>query len=385
MTANTLLLMCLGLPVIDLATRPNRQVQNQPDNRRLYSFEAARKDPVSFEIWWRHFTEEFFKCRTLIQMPDPNGRLPFRLKPNSEAPLFESLIHINHLGFRDEEFDRDKRGAYRIVALGESTTMGCTLKPEDIPWPKVLEQLIQQRLHPGRRVQVINAGVAAYSLVHNLIRLADDILPLQPDLIISYHGYNGFDLIDPSLPAVIGPRPPAFVDRPIFLLAQFEYRLKLRHFVRHYVTRRQDPGQLPVLKSRALQIPLADYYRQWIAAAQTNHVKLVLATFNLAVNSTSAPQVVAFYRQAFRYVDDLIWCNEIHNLVVEQLVKGQSGVYFADTRPKVDGAHEKFIDLVHFTQEGRDQLAANIFTAIRPILMQDLGLISAPDNSLKPK
>ncbi|MGO8700646.1 MAG: hypothetical protein ACLQVY_23395 [Limisphaerales bacterium] len=38
----------------------------------------------------------------------------------------------------------------------------------------------------------------------------------------------------------------------------------------------------------------------------------------------------------------------------------------------LDGDHEKFIDIIHLTNEGRRQLAENIFAGIRETLERDL-------------
>ena len=371
---NTLILFGLAITGIDLVTHPSHQVTAASVDRRIYSYAVARHDPAAFGRWWKYFTDEWFNSRAQLQMPDPRGILPFRLKPNSESRLFDSVVCINSLGFRGRDFEREKHGAYRIVALGESTTMGCTLRLEDEPWPDVLERLIGERLRPAQPVQVINAGVPAYSLANNLQRLADDILPLQPDLIISYHGYNGFPYLDVTLPPVLGPPPPPFINRPIHLFARLEYQLKLRRYLRQTARSRGAMGPFAVDPREALDTPLAQNYRQLLAAAQTHRFKLVLATFSLAVNASSDPEVINFYRQGFPYVDDVIRCNAVHNQIVRQLSRDQPGVYLADVRSGLDGCHKSFIDLVHYTQEGRNQLAENMLAAIQDILIEDLSL-----------
>src|SRR5581483_2815554 len=127
-----------------------------------------------------------------IGEPAPGFIPSIRLRPNSAGPFFASVVKVNSRGFRGQEIPTDKGDAYRIVALGESTTFGMTMASDDQPWPALLEQIIRDRLHPSRRVEVINAGVPGYDLADNVRRLETDILPLHPDLIISYHGYNGF-------------------------------------------------------------------------------------------------------------------------------------------------------------------------------------------------
>ena len=68
---------------------------------------------------------------------------------------------INSLGFRDLEFDAKKQpGEWRVLALGDSFTMGWGVRLED-SWPQQLEQ----SLRTSRRapVEVINGGFTCLS------------------------------------------------------------------------------------------------------------------------------------------------------------------------------------------------------------------------------
>ena len=47
-------------------------------------------------------------------------------------------------------------------------------------------------------------------------------------------------------------------------------------------------------------------------------------------------------------------------------------VRLADTHPHLDGEYRKFIDLVHFANAGEQQMAENIFVAIRPVLEKEI-------------
>jgi len=42
-----------------------------------------------------------------------------------------------------------------------------------------------------------------------------------------------------------------------------------------------------------------------------------------------------------------------------------------DTHPHLDGEHHKFIDPVHLTQEGRQQMAETFFAALKPLLVEE--------------
>jgi lysophospholipase L1-like esterase len=368
---NTLILVLVGLPLVDLALRPQSRIAVTPATcRRYYSYDVAKGDPAAFARWEEYYTAQFDRLGLEIFAPAPNTILPFRLRPGSHGMMVNCPITINSLGFRGPEISAAKEGAYRIVALGESTTFGMTIEAGDNPWPEVLEQIIRQRLKSRRPVQVINAGVPAYTILDNLYRLPREILPLQPDMIISYHGANGFSLIDSTVLPPLGPAPPVFQERPIKLAADAEHRLRLMLFqyrARRRVVSAARPG------GRPLETRCAAAYRQLIQCARTNGIRLALANFSMAVNLGSDPKVIDFYRGGgTRAAYGLMRANAVHSLIVSQLAAENPEVCFVDTHPHLDGEHEKFIDLIHFTGEGERQLAENIFAGISNALRQDL-------------
>jgi lysophospholipase L1-like esterase len=367
---NTSLLLLVGLPVADAALRPTHRVDTRPETRRrLFSYEAARQDPAAFALWWRYYLDEWAQVTRVIHVPDPAGLLPWRLRPGAEARFFQSQIHINRRGFRGPEIVEPKGSAFRIVALGESTTFGATLNAEDKPWPEVLEEMIRTRLHPDRPVQVINAGVSAYTLEHNLRRLEDEILPLQPDLIISYHGWNGFPMLYGVLPEALQGIPPAYSERPLKLLADAEYRLKL------ILHRNRQPSMSPLVSKGPppLQSRYAQAYRQLIDWCRSHRIPLALANYAMAVNSGSSTELCEFYRAGFPGVFWQIQANRSHTQIVGQLARENPGTILVDAQRDLDGRYGKFIDLVHFTQEGRNQLAENMFADLQATLQTSLG------------
>jgi len=369
--ANTLLLVIVGLPMADFLASPGYRIGLWTETwQKYYSYRDAKGNSAALVSWWRFFRDEQYpRMGKEIYDVMPTAVPAHRLRPNSHGTLLRSAISINSGGFRGKEIPAIKGNTYRIVALGESTTFGMTLAPDDKPWPELLEQMIAERLKPSRPVEVINAGVPGYALINNLDRLSRDILPLHPDMIISYHGYNGFGQIDRALPAAEGPQAPAYQARPLKLLASCEYRIKMFLFRRHYVP---DASSREVWRLTPLQTSSAYSYRELIAAAETNRIRLVLANFSMAVNTTSDKRIIEFYRPAFYSIDREMEANKIHSLVVQELAAQHPDVCFVDTHPHLDGENEKFIDLVHLTQEGRRQLAENIFAGIRAVLEKDL-------------
>jgi lysophospholipase L1-like esterase len=370
-TLNTLILLLVGLPVVDLALQPQSRIAVRPETCRLYySYDAAKGDPEAFARWEEFYASQWDRLGLDLFTTVPKASPHFRLRPGSHGRLVNCPISINSLGFRGAEISAAKDGVYRIVALGESTTFGMTLQPGDQPWPEVLEQIIRQRLPTRRPVQVINAGVPAYGLQDNLARLPGEILPLQPDLIISYHGANGFNMLDNSVLPTLGPAPPVYQERPVKLAAQAEHRLRMLWFRRH--ARRRDAATVAP-GARPMETQYAAAYRQLIQCARTNGVRLALANFSMAVNPASDPKVIDFYQGGGqRLAYGFMRANAVHSLIVRQLAAEHPEVCLVDTHPHLDGEHEKFIDLIHFTGEGERQLATNIFAGIRDLLRQDL-------------
>lgn len=109
------------------------------------------------------------------------------------APDFKSGDRQhNHLGFRGGPISAEKpEGVYRIVAVGGSTTYSVHTKNDRDSFP----QRLGDHLHSNgfSDVEVINAGVPGYTSYHNFMNIAFRVLPLDPDLIILYQGFNDID------------------------------------------------------------------------------------------------------------------------------------------------------------------------------------------------
>lgn len=367
---NTLILILVGFPLVDVLFHPAHRLRTSPDLRqRLYSYEAGKSDPVGYATWWDYYLREVDSLEKNILMNDPARYLPYRLKPGSEGMLFQSHIVINSLGFRGAEIPKVRGNTYRIVALGESTTFGITLDADDRPWPDLLQQLIRERLNLTRPVEVINAGVPGYNLDHNLFRFAKDILPLHPDLVLSYHGINGFPMLNSALPPNLGPPPPRYKERPLRFLADCEFRLKLLRYRRHYFSPAKTSSAPPADPLKSLY---ATEYRHLIELARTNHFRLAIGNFSMAANARTDPKIVHFYQLSYPLAPALIEANAQHSRLIEALAQQFPDVCFVDTHPHLDGECEHFLDMVHFTPAGDRQLAENFFAALRPLLEHDL-------------
>jgi hypothetical protein len=119
-----------------------------------------------------------------IYVPDPV--LYWRLKPNQDCytKIDRKPVHINSRGTRGPEFQVPKpANTLRILSLGDSKTFGWGLT-ETEAYSGRLEKLLQERVGPGTNVEVINAGVNAWSYPQMHFFFRDHGLKFQPDLVV---------------------------------------------------------------------------------------------------------------------------------------------------------------------------------------------------------
>jgi hypothetical protein len=103
-----------------------------------------------------------------------------------ERPVWH--LSTNSLGLRgDEPSDEGRGGAFRIVVLGDSWTVGINVENEE-SYPAQLARLLQEAAGP-RRVDVLNFGVIG-GRAETGRRLLPRVLALQPDLVIVAYAQN---------------------------------------------------------------------------------------------------------------------------------------------------------------------------------------------------
>jgi lysophospholipase L1-like esterase len=101
--------------------------------------------------------------------------------PGSEGYVWGSHIKLNSLGFRDREYELEKKeGTYRIVVLGDSITFGNTMSVDDI-YTEQLEDLYAKQ---KRDVEVINMGMTGYDTLAEVSILEHRGLRVDPDLVV---------------------------------------------------------------------------------------------------------------------------------------------------------------------------------------------------------
>jgi len=112
----------------------------------------------------------------------------YRLAPAfegvAETSEYDTTIRTNGIGLReDAEIGPKQPGTYRILAIGDSFTMGV-----GVNGPETFVELLEDRLNEasfgGMKYEVINAGVPGFNINQEIITLDERGRELMPDLVV---------------------------------------------------------------------------------------------------------------------------------------------------------------------------------------------------------
>lgn len=115
----------------------------------------------------------------------PHRYLGYSLTPN----FVDDRNRHNSEGYRGEEIEHPKpAGRFRIVCMGASTTYTIGVNDFRKTYPAWLEKHLTDRGYPD--VEVINAGVPAWTSYESVINFHLRIQDLQPDLLIVHQSWG---------------------------------------------------------------------------------------------------------------------------------------------------------------------------------------------------
>ena len=118
---------------------------------------------------------------------DANLNVP---RPGYEVSGARINIKINSLGFRGDEFSREKpANTVRVACLGASTTFCAEVSSNHHTWPYLLQERLR-KAYPGVNIEVVNAALGGYVAEDNLKNLRHRVMPLDPDLVLYYEANN---------------------------------------------------------------------------------------------------------------------------------------------------------------------------------------------------
>jgi lysophospholipase L1-like esterase len=247
-----------------------------------------------------------------LEIYEPDPLLYWKLKPNQNCftKIDRRPVRINSLGTRGAEFTTAKKpGVFRILSLGDSRTFGWGLA-ESETYSDRLRVSLQQSWGNATNVEVINAGVNAWSYPQMLVFLRETGLKWQPDCVI---------LAEANLWTQFSEKnSPEFVHK-------FMFRVRLKNFLRHFAIYHfvvevklkefyekhrtkfipVDPTQDALFRAQQQKDPAAAFrsaVEDICQLAITNHIKPVLLYLPTLqdLDATNTPLVLEIKQEASR-------------------------------------------------------------------------------------
>lgn len=152
-------------------------------------------------------------------------------------------IETDSQGFRAGPLAPKAEGEMRVVALGDSRTMGAGVSPGEA-WPGALEALLRRRF-AGRPVRVLNLGVDGYTTFQGAALMRTAVPDLAPDWVIAAFDVNDASLDGPLSHAARA----AAANRAVLKLQAWLHRsalyLSLADLLRPLPDESQDAGDAP--------------------------------------------------------------------------------------------------------------------------------------------
>ncbi len=290
---------------------------------------------------------------------DENMKL---LVPRPGAELHGSQINvtINSLGFRGDEFTREKpANTLRIACLGASTTYCPEVSNNAAAWPAQLQSLLQAR-YPNVQVEVINAGIQGLSIEASLKNLRYRVLPLDPNLVIYYEAHNDLVADTRQLAMARG-----LIDDGAGRQSALSQYLSQKSMLYYLVYRNVAilSGKEGSANGRLNDLP-PDLPKKFVAHLQEMHgllaakgIPLVLSRFLLRFRRSQPRDeqlenaTIAFTYMPWMSLDSMLDGFDLYNDATEQFARTHSIPYVNDDE-SVPGDAVHYVDHVHFSDAG---------------------------------
>jgi lysophospholipase L1-like esterase len=294
----------------------------------------------------------------------------FVLRPG-QYPGYPDPIVVNSRGFVGAEFeDPPPPGTRRIVTVGDSCTFGAGSLQGT--YPAQLEAMLAKS-GDGRRYQVVNAGIEGLNSELALRRLESRVVPLAPDLVTIYIGWNDLMKFDPD-GQVENPR--------LAVVARWLERLwtvkGLRKLLFYNLRPRIAP---PRTGPEARTGRYADYrpavfegnLRRMIATVRGIPAEPVVMTLpsvvsaDMSVDDVRAANVQFPYFRGANVVADFVDLIAAYNRSIRR-VAAEEGVVLVDLSREIDARPDRralFLDTMHANPAGRVLIAEILARELR--------------------
>ena len=295
-----------------------------------------------------------------LEIYEPDPSLYWKLKPNQNCytKVGHKPVHINSHGTRGPEFQSQKTpNTIRILSLGDSRTFGWGLS-ESEAYSDQLRRLLQNKVGPGRKIEVLNAGVNAWSYPQMLVYFRDVAINYHPDVVV---------LAEANLWTQFSEKnSPEFVKQ---FLGRVRLKNLLRHFaIYHYVVEVRLKAFYE--RHRTKFIPVDPQQDVLFKAQQQAEPEAVFRSAIEDLCRLAQQQGVKPVLLYLPSLDEARATNATMILNVKRDVSSKFNVPLVDLTPEARaGGNELYLeaDRVHFNEAGNAIIARKLFETVSPL------------------
>jgi hypothetical protein len=255
------------------------------------------------------FDLEMFKYARDVKVISPDPLIGHVNGPNRTAYLMGVDVATNSKGLRDREIPYERTpGTLRVVMLGESTTFGWGVRPEQT-FSKLLEGMFAEK---GIKAEVVNTGVGNFRTIQRIEYFLTEAYKYNPDLVVVYYSVNDAEKFPPH-------RAPNVFERNclscLFIAGRFDTLLRRfstrPEWSEYYLGLYQDGKGPGWLESKEYFGKLRDYCKEHGIGVLVANVPEIhdVQDYKLQSITDLAHKMADEYR--FEFVDSLDWMRTV--------------------------------------------------------------------------
>jgi lysophospholipase L1-like esterase len=293
---------------------------------------------------------------------------PYFYKVPQPGARFERY-EVNKHGFRGREFELPKpSGVYRVLILGGSSAWDSNVSGTDATWAAQLEDLLKERriTNPGLRYEVVNGGVPGHNSAESLMNFIWRGLPIDPDAVLVYHGYNDFK---PNRFPGFQSDYSHFRTRDNTIMRALAKKCRILYHIRRWISRtkpktdkKYDVATQPGIDA------FTENLRKIAELAKNRGIQPLFATFAMPITMENRQSHPGKFRGIDKYLVGLSFVGAIdahkkYNAAIKQLGR-ELTVPVADVDAAIPRDFEHFTDHAHFTDKGSALMAKELVKII---------------------
>jgi lysophospholipase L1-like esterase len=299
-----------------------------------------------------------------LEIYEPDAKLYWKLKPDQDCytKIDHKPVHVNSHGTRGPEFSAEKPAdTIRILSLGDSRTFGWGLTEAET-YSDRLQRLLQGQVGKKKKVEVINAGVNAWSYMQMLVYFRETGIKYNPDCVIIGDANLWTQFSEKS--------DPEFVKK-------FLNRVRLKNFLRHFAAyhyfievKLKDFYE----KQRTKFIPIDPKQDTLFKEQQQKDPNAVFKTAIEDLCKLASSRGVKPVLLNIPSLDELQSTNQSDMLKVKTAVSQSCNVPLADLTPQLQLEQKRNVlyldaDPVHLNQAGNQIIAQQLFETIKNMMV----------------